>query len=100
MGEPGTKVTLIMWPYPGIKNMAGRKGEPEWRGMVKIIQLTRARVRTIPEGLSRTGAISKIASVISSVDSGLLNNTVWKSYNGMQIGNRTFSPGYDNHLII
>jgi len=61
MGEPGTKVTLIVWPYTGIKNMAGRKGEPEWRGTVKIIQLTRVRVRTIPEGLSRTGAISKIA---------------------------------------
>jgi len=61
MGEPGTKVTLIVCPYAGLDKLAGKTGEPGCRGTVKIIQLTRVRVRTLPEGLSRTGAVSKIA---------------------------------------
>lgn len=60
-GEPGTKVTLIVWPYQGLKNMAGRKGEPEWRGTVKIIQLERGHVREVQEGLFRGEAIRGIA---------------------------------------
>ncbi len=61
MGEPGTKVTLIVWPYEGRDKIVKKKNEPGWRGTVKVIQLTRVRVRTIPEDLSRAGAISKIA---------------------------------------
>lgn len=61
MGEPGTKVTLIVWPYEGRDTFAGRKDKPGWRGTVKIIQLERGRVRDIPEGLSRAAAVRHIA---------------------------------------
>lgn len=56
-----TKVTLIVWPFPGLKKMSGRKGEPEWRGTVKIIQLERVRVRSVPGGMFREAAIRSIA---------------------------------------
>jgi tetratricopeptide (TPR) repeat protein len=61
MGEPGTKITLIVCPYAGLDKLAGKKGEPGCRGTVKIIQLERIHVRTVPEGLSRAGALSYIA---------------------------------------
>jgi hypothetical protein len=61
MGEPGTKITLIVCPYAGLDKLAGKKGEPGCRGTVKIIQLERVRVRTVPEGLFSEAAIRSIA---------------------------------------
>lgn len=61
MGEPGTKVTLIVCPYSGLDKLAGKNGEPGCRGAVKIMQLERAHVRAVPEGLSPAGALRHIA---------------------------------------
>ncbi|OGW80352.1 MAG: hypothetical protein A2Z83_03125 [Omnitrophica bacterium GWA2_52_8] len=61
MGEPGTKVTLVVLPFPGLDKMTKKKDKPGWKGTVKIIQLERVHVRTVPEGLSRGAAIRSIA---------------------------------------
>ena len=61
MGEPGTKVTLVVLPFPGLDKMMKKKDKPGWKGTVKIIQLERVHVRTVPEGLSREAAIRSVA---------------------------------------
>lgn len=61
-GEAGSKVTLIAWPAAGRTEAAPPKEAGSgWRGRVRVLQLRRAKVRNLPEGLNYEGAIKSIA---------------------------------------
>lgn len=58
MGLPGTKVTIIVWPYAKALHL---KVADKPEGPVKIIQLQRVSARLIPEDLSSDAEIRSIA---------------------------------------
>lgn len=62
-GEPGTKVTLVIWPIEGRKDAKAPKWAGSgWRGRVRAVQLTRIGVRVLPDELDSKLAMETIAA--------------------------------------
>lgn len=62
-GEAGTKLTLVVWPGSG-RNTAQppKSAGPGWRGRVRVVQLERVSVRTLPDDTDNEAAIRHIAA--------------------------------------